>query len=125
MTLANLPADSKTPDALLDAAGKYGFHVYMRPAYLCAQVELGAGDQRQELKASLLSKKKLRRYLRAMEREGPVKFAHLQSPEQIQAAFGAAGRRKVLGRSWFALTEELLGHYAAVLGRAEKTKVAT
>ena len=42
-----------------------------------------------------------------------------------RAAFGAAGRRKVLGRSWPALTEELLGHYAAVLGRAERAKVAT
>jgi hypothetical protein len=28
-----------------------------------------------------------------------------------------AGRRKVLSRSWPALTEELIGHYAAVLGR--------
>ena len=34
-----------------------------------------------------------------------------------RAAFGQAGRRKVLGRSWPALTEELIGHYAAVLGR--------
>jgi CelD/BcsL family acetyltransferase involved in cellulose biosynthesis len=87
LALANLPADSQTPDALQRAARKHGFHVYIRPAYLCAQVELGSGDQRQELKASLVSKKKLRRYLRAMEREGPVTFAHLQSGEQIQAAF--------------------------------------
>jgi phosphatidylinositol alpha 1,6-mannosyltransferase len=51
--------------------------------------------------------------------------ARLAADPARRAAFGAAGRRKVLGRSWFALTEELLGHYAAVLGRAEKTKVAT
>jgi phosphatidylinositol alpha 1,6-mannosyltransferase len=42
----------------------------------------------------------------------------------MRAAFGAAGRRKVLGRSWPVLTGELVGHYAAVLGRAEKAKVA-
>jgi CelD/BcsL family acetyltransferase involved in cellulose biosynthesis len=89
MTLANLPADSKTPDALRASAKKYGFHVYMRPAYLCAQIELGSGKQRQELKASLVGKKKLRRYLREMERAGPVTFAHLQSFGQIQAAFPA------------------------------------
>ncbi len=89
MTLANLPADSKTPDALRVAAQKYGVYLYMRPAYLCAQVELGSGNQRQELKASLVGKKKLRRYLREMEREGPVTFAHLQSLDQIQAAFPA------------------------------------
>jgi phosphatidylinositol alpha 1,6-mannosyltransferase len=37
-----------------------------------------------------------------------------------RAAFGQAGRRKVLGRSWPALTEELIGHYAAVLGAATR-----
>jgi phosphatidylinositol alpha 1,6-mannosyltransferase len=43
----------------------------------------------------------------------------------MRAAFGAAGRRKVLGRSWPALTEELIGHYAAALGRAKVARVAT
>jgi len=51
--------------------------------------------------------------------------ARLAADPARRAAFGAAGRRKVLGRTWPALTEELLGHYAAVLGRAEKAKVAT
>ena len=86
LTLANLPADSKTPDALRNMAQKHGFHIFVRPAYLCAQVELGTGEKRQELKDALVSKKKLRRYLRAMERDGPVTFAHLRSREQIQAA---------------------------------------
>ncbi len=86
ISLANLPADSKTPEALRAAAEKYGFYIYMRSAYLCAQVELGTGEQRQLLKTSLVGKKKLRRYRRAMEREGPVTFAHLQSVEQIEAA---------------------------------------
>src|SRR5271169_1553765 len=87
IALANLPEDSATPGALRLAAGKHGLHVYMRPAYLCAQVDLGAGEPRQELKAALVGKKKLRRYLRAMERDGPVTFVHLQSQAQIQAAF--------------------------------------
>jgi CelD/BcsL family acetyltransferase involved in cellulose biosynthesis len=86
MTLANLPADSPTADALRSKAAKHGFHVFIRPAYLCSQVELGAGDRRQELKASLSGKKKIRRYLREMERDGPVAFAHLQSGEEIHAA---------------------------------------
>ena len=58
----------------------------MRPACLCVQVELGFGEQRREIKSALARKKKLRRYLRTMEREGPVTFAHLQSAAQIQAA---------------------------------------
>jgi phosphatidylinositol alpha 1,6-mannosyltransferase len=34
----------------------------------------------------------------------------------LRAAMGEAGRRRVLARSWPALTGELVGHYAAVLG---------
>ncbi len=85
VALANLPEDSATPAALRTAARKHGFHPHVRPAYLCAQVELGSTEQRQELKTALVGKKKLRRFLRAMEREGPVTFAHLQSHAQIQA----------------------------------------
>ncbi len=42
--------------------------------------------------------------------------ARLAADPAARAAFGVAGRRKVLSRSWPALTEELIGHYAAVLG---------
>jgi CelD/BcsL family acetyltransferase involved in cellulose biosynthesis len=86
LALTNLPEDSATPTALLAAARKYGFRVHTRPAYLCAQVELGSDEKRKKLKAALLTKKKLRRYLRAMEREGPVSFSHLQSQTEIEAA---------------------------------------
>jgi phosphatidylinositol alpha 1,6-mannosyltransferase len=47
----------------------------------------------------------------------------LSADPATRAAFGAAGRRKVLGRSWPALTEELIGHYTAVLGRTRPAKV--
>lgn len=49
--------------------------------------------------------------------------ARLAADPAARAAFGSAGRSRVLGRSWPALTEELIGHYAAVLGakRAEVT----
>ncbi|MEJ2886222.1 glycosyltransferase family 4 protein [Actinomycetospora aeridis] len=42
--------------------------------------------------------------------------------------FGAAGRRRVAGRTWPSVCEELLGHYAAVIagdGTAEGRSVAT
>ena len=51
----------------------------------------------------------------------PAAVARLAADPAARAAFGAAGRRKVLGRSWPALTEELIGHYAAVLGRPRRT----
>ena len=41
--------------------------------------------------------------------------ARLAADPARRAGFGAAGRRKVLGRTWPALTEELTWHYAAVL----------
>jgi phosphatidylinositol alpha 1,6-mannosyltransferase len=45
--------------------------------------------------------------------------ARLAGDEDARGAFGAAGRRKVMGRSWPALTEELIGHYDAVLGQVK------
>jgi CelD/BcsL family acetyltransferase involved in cellulose biosynthesis len=86
VAFASLQEDSATPAALRAAAEKHGFHVYVRPACLSVQVELGSAEQRQEMKSALAGKKKFRRYLRTMEREGPVTFVHLQSPAQIQAA---------------------------------------
>jgi phosphatidylinositol alpha 1,6-mannosyltransferase len=50
--------------------------------------------------------------------------ARLAADPATRVAFGAAGRRKVLGRSWPALTEELIGHYSQVLGTRKPAKVA-
>ena len=47
----------------------------------------------------------------------PAAVARLAADPVTRAAFGAAGRRKVLSRSWPTLTDELIDHYAAVLGR--------
>ena len=43
----------------------------------------------------------------------------------LRARFGEAARRRVAGRTWSALTEELLAHYAAVIGaRTEPVRMA-
>jgi phosphatidylinositol alpha 1,6-mannosyltransferase len=44
--------------------------------------------------------------------------ARLVADPRLRSAMGLAARRKVLGRSWAALTGELIEHYAAVLGAA-------
>jgi phosphatidylinositol alpha 1,6-mannosyltransferase len=49
--------------------------------------------------------------------------ARLAADPAAREAFGAAGRRKVLSRTWPALTEELVGHYAAAMGRTRPAKV--
>jgi CelD/BcsL family acetyltransferase involved in cellulose biosynthesis len=86
LVLANLPADSATPVALRTAAKKHGFHLYVRPGYLCSQVELGSGSKRQELKTTVTNKRQLRRCLKALAREGPVSAVYLRSWPEIQAA---------------------------------------
>jgi phosphatidylinositol alpha 1,6-mannosyltransferase len=52
-----------------------------------------------------------------------VAVQKLAADPAMRAAFGAAGRRKVLGRTWPDLTEELIGHYCAVLGRTRPAEV--
>jgi CelD/BcsL family acetyltransferase involved in cellulose biosynthesis len=89
IALASLPEESATLPALRHAAGKNGFHVFIRPACLCAEVELGSEVQRQELKAALTGYRKFRRYINAMQREAPVTFVHVQSQEEIHAALPA------------------------------------
>ena len=84
LALASLPADSATPSALRAAAKKYGFHLHIRPASSCPQLELGSIEQRQELKTTVMRKRQLRRCLKAMEREGPVTCSYLKSWAEIQ-----------------------------------------
>jgi phosphatidylinositol alpha 1,6-mannosyltransferase len=40
----------------------------------------------------------------------------LAASPALRERFGEAARRRVLSRTWSALTDELLGHYAAVTG---------
>jgi phosphatidylinositol alpha 1,6-mannosyltransferase len=46
--------------------------------------------------------------------------ARLAGDPAMRAAMGQAGRRKVLGRTWPALGDELIGHYAETLSRRGK-----
>jgi phosphatidylinositol alpha 1,6-mannosyltransferase len=44
--------------------------------------------------------------------------SRLVANQPLRAAMSEAARRRVLSRSWSALTDELIGHYAAVIGAA-------
>jgi phosphatidylinositol alpha 1,6-mannosyltransferase len=46
--------------------------------------------------------------------------ARLAGDPAMRAAMGQAGRQKVLGRTWPALGDELIGHYAEILSRRGK-----
>lgn len=95
LVLANLPANSVTSAALRGAAKKYGFHLYLRPAYLCPQVKLGNQDQRLELKTTVTRKRQLRRCLRALEREGPVTCTYLHSWKEVEPVLPEFARAHV------------------------------
>ena len=86
---ANLPADSATPHAIRSAAARHGYRVFLRAAYLCAQVQLGAAEPRATLKSNLLRKKALRRNVNALAREGEVTLSHLRSWNEIPPVFAA------------------------------------
>jgi CelD/BcsL family acetyltransferase involved in cellulose biosynthesis len=79
LTLANLPADSATNAAMQAVAGKSGYHLLLRPAYQCAQIELGPYCEGRSLARSSHQKKALRRNLRALESKGSVTMVNLAS----------------------------------------------
>ncbi len=84
LVLANLPADSVTVAPLRRAALLHGYKTFARHAYLCAQIQLGAGEEREQLKQAVTKRKHLRYYIRGMEKQGPVRIENLKSWESIE-----------------------------------------
>jgi len=85
VTLTNLPADSATVRALREASRANGYHLFARTAYECAQTSLG------ELRAKSLGsslelprKKMVRRSMKALGREAPVRLEHVETAEAIE-----------------------------------------
>ena len=63
VSLANLPADSASAQVLQSNAGRTGYSVFSRPAYLCAQVPLDSNERRTHTRKS--ARNKLRRFINA------------------------------------------------------------
>jgi CelD/BcsL family acetyltransferase involved in cellulose biosynthesis len=85
VVFANLPGDSVSAEILKTSSSTTGFHTLSRLAYKCAGVSLGSQNERENTKASLFGKK-IRRYLAALEREGPVTIQHLKHSREIEEA---------------------------------------
>jgi hypothetical protein len=81
ITLTNMPADSTTVSALRDMPAQFGYHLYQRTAYQCAQVGVDALRLRSgNNKRPLPGAKRLRRSSNALARENrPVSFDHLRN----------------------------------------------
>jgi len=84
VTLANLPADSDTVAALQQASAQNGYRCFSRTAYVCAQVLLSKLERRPgESKPALPRKKMVRRFMKTVGREAPVRLDHARSWDEI------------------------------------------
>jgi CelD/BcsL family acetyltransferase involved in cellulose biosynthesis len=93
LVLTSIPAESATIQALRSVTRKRGFHLFVRPTAVCAQVELGAEEERIKLKIALGKKQTFRHSMNSLSREGPVSFSHLATWEAIEpvlASFSVA-----------------------------------
>ena len=89
VTLTNLPADSKTARVLDKISRENGYRVFARTAYECSQVsldELRAKSVRGKL--DLPRRKMVRRSLKALGQDAPVRLEHIASAESIESALG-------------------------------------
>jgi CelD/BcsL family acetyltransferase involved in cellulose biosynthesis len=84
VVLTSIPADSSTHKALKSVARKHGYHLFVRPTAVCAQVALGSPEERVKLKAALGKKKIFRHSMNSFGREGLVSFSHLVTWEAIE-----------------------------------------
>ena len=84
IVLANLPVDSSSVAAISRIASTCQYHLHSRPAYLCARVVLGSAEERAALKQAMGAKKRLRRNIRGLEKQGRVCVRHDTQWDQIE-----------------------------------------
>jgi CelD/BcsL family acetyltransferase involved in cellulose biosynthesis len=84
LVLTNMPADSCSVPALFHAAAGHKYHFHSRTAYFCARVVLGTAEQRSLLKQLTAGKKRLRRNLRELEKQGALCVRHDTEWKQIE-----------------------------------------
>jgi CelD/BcsL family acetyltransferase involved in cellulose biosynthesis len=76
ITLANIPKDSPAVNALTARTRGFGYHVYSRTAYHCAQVVLGENTQRERVRASVEKRQAVKRQIASMSKLGAVSTSH-------------------------------------------------
>lgn len=83
ITFPNLPKDSPSVAVILAHARKIGYHVYSRTAYHCAQVVLGKGGHREQLRASNEKRQSVKRQIASMSKMAPVTVLHDGNGRQV------------------------------------------
>jgi CelD/BcsL family acetyltransferase involved in cellulose biosynthesis len=93
LRLANLPGDSGTAGALSKTANKYGYSVFSRHAYSCAQVAIDSPRNRATVKES--AQRRTRRYAKTLGKKIPVTFSHSKAFDEIAAELPRFARAHV------------------------------
>jgi CelD/BcsL family acetyltransferase involved in cellulose biosynthesis len=78
VTLTNLPADSPTVREIREQARRNGYHYFQRLAYVCAQFSLKSLDRVNNEEPQVARAKMIRRSLKAMATEGPMRLDHMR-----------------------------------------------
>ncbi len=95
ITLANLPADSPSVEALRLLRKGSRYFQFQRTGYICAQVRLATLERDKRGLLVLPRRKMLRRSLKAMGRENPLEVEHLHSRESLDAVLPSFMRAHV------------------------------
>jgi len=84
VVFTNLPADSGTLADIRRAAGHNGYLCFVRSAYVCAQVSFDRLERGKEGKVVAPGLKRIRRFVKAMGTEAPVRFDHSRSWDAVE-----------------------------------------
>ena len=83
ITMTNLPADSKTVSAIRAESAQTGYRCFARTAYVCAQVEFQKLEKGQDGKPVAPGQKRVRRFVKAVAGEGPLRLEHSRSWDAV------------------------------------------
>lgn len=83
ISLANLPAESRTITILAEGSHCAGFYRFCRKAYNCGQVELATPEQREPVRRHVTGKKGVRRDVAALARLGELKIEHHRGHDDV------------------------------------------
>lgn len=110
ITFPNMPRDSPSVAAIRAHARRIGYHVYCRTAYHCAQVVLGKGGHREQLRAGMEKRQSVKRQIASMSKMAPVTVSHDRNGKQVANSLPEffrmhVGRFMAMGR-----TSNLVSH---------------
>jgi len=90
ITLTNLPEDSGTLSVIEQSSVECGYRSFARVAYICAQVALDKLERRPSDNELILpGRKMVRRSLKAMGQESPVRLVHARTWREAEPIFSA------------------------------------